>query len=130
MSDIQKLLGDNIKYYRKQRNIQQSELAKIIGIDQANLSKIENGKTDLVLSSIKKIADGLNISSSQLLANREDGQTTIFEKLLQLESINKSDQKIIINVINVFLEKNRLEKLQDVKMKKRLTELERVHQKL
>lgn len=130
MSEIQKLLGDNIKYYRKQKNIQQSELAKIIGIDQANLSKIENGKTDLVLSSIKKIADGLNISSSQLLANREDGQTTIFEKLLQLESINKSDQKIIINVINGFLEKNRLEKLQDVKMKKRLTELERVHQKL
>lgn len=123
MSEIQKLLGDNIKYYRKQKNIQQSELAAIIGIDQANLSKIENGKTDLVLSSIKKIADGLNISSSQLLANREDGQTTIFEKLLQLESINKSDQKIIINVIDGFLEKNRLEKLQDVKMKKRLEEL-------
>jgi transcriptional regulator with XRE-family HTH domain len=54
-------LGFRIKSLRKQRNITLVEVAKRTGIDQATLSRIENGKMTGTLDSHMKIADVLGI---------------------------------------------------------------------
>lgn len=54
-------LGDRIKSLRKQRNITLVEVAQRTGIDQATLSRIENGKMTGTLDSHMKIADVLGI---------------------------------------------------------------------
>lgn len=54
-------LGQRIKSLRKKRDITLVEVAKRTGIDQATLSRIENGKMTGTLDSHMKIADVLGI---------------------------------------------------------------------
>ena len=44
---------------RKARNMTQLKLAEITGINQADISKIENGNSNPTLNMLKRIADGL-----------------------------------------------------------------------
>ena len=52
-------LGQRIQYLRKERKLTQEALAEIVGIDQKNISKIENGSYHPSLSTLKRIADAL-----------------------------------------------------------------------
>ncbi len=60
-------LGNRISILRKQRGVTLEQLAYGMGISKGNLSDIENGKRDPRFSTLKSIADGLDISISQLL---------------------------------------------------------------
>ena len=53
-------LGYNIKQLRIEKNLTQEELAKLIGMDQADLSKLEKGLANPSIKSLNRIADGLN----------------------------------------------------------------------
>ena len=54
-------LGERIKNLRKERGITLVEIAKKTGIDQATLSRIENGKMTGTLDSHMKIAEALGM---------------------------------------------------------------------
>lgn len=54
------ILGYNIKQARLKKQLTQEELSKLTNIDQADISKIESGVLCPTLSTIKKIARGLN----------------------------------------------------------------------
>lgn len=56
------ILGFLIKQARLEKQLTQEELSNLIDIDQADLSKIENGKLCPSLSTIKRISKGLNTS--------------------------------------------------------------------
>ena len=60
-------LGNRISTLRKQRGLTLEQLAYGMGMSKGNLSDIENGKRDPRFSTLKLIADGLNMSISQLL---------------------------------------------------------------
>lgn len=62
----------NIKKYRQQFGMTQTELAHKLGYaDKSMISRIENGKVDLPQSQIQKFADVFGISASTLMG--EDG---------------------------------------------------------
>lgn len=46
---------------RKYRNLTQHELSEVTGIDQASISRIENGTGNPSLKTLKKLAKGLDI---------------------------------------------------------------------
>ena len=46
---------------RKLRNMTQKELAEKTGIDQSDISKIETGNANPALSTLKRLADGLDM---------------------------------------------------------------------
>jgi hypothetical protein len=48
MQEESKKLGHNLKMIRTSKNITQSELADLIGVDKSFVSNIENGKTGTV----------------------------------------------------------------------------------
>lgn len=54
-------LGLIIRKARNSKNITQEEFSKIVNIDQADLSKIENGKLSPSLSTLKRISKGLDL---------------------------------------------------------------------
>ena len=47
---------------RKAKNITQKELAEITGINQGDISRLENGSANPSLSTIKRLADGLGLT--------------------------------------------------------------------
>jgi transcriptional regulator with XRE-family HTH domain len=67
MQEESKKLGHNLKMIRTSKNITQSELADLIGVDKSFVSNIENGKTNPTLSTISSLAKALGISTNELL---------------------------------------------------------------
>ena len=60
-------LGQNIKYYRKQKNLSQNEFAEMINFSREHLACIETGKEFVSLRKLFLIADTLGISLKSLI---------------------------------------------------------------
>ncbi|MDK7927078.1 MAG: helix-turn-helix transcriptional regulator [Staphylococcus simulans] len=58
--------GQNIKQIRKQRNLTQKQLADQIKISRSYLSDIENGNKNPSAKTVKKLADSLGLSVTDL----------------------------------------------------------------
>lgn len=55
------LLGQNIKKYRKAKNLSQNQLAEIIDLSREHLACIETGKEYISLRKLFLIADALSV---------------------------------------------------------------------
>jgi len=62
-----KKLGENLRKLRLKRGMSQGDLAVILNVDRAYISNIENGRMNPTLSTLEKIANALEVSSSELL---------------------------------------------------------------
>lgn len=70
-SDFLYHFGLSVKKYRTIAGLSQEELSALIECDKNTIGKIERGETDSRLSTIYKIAAGLNISFSRLAKESE-----------------------------------------------------------
>ncbi len=70
--DVKKLLGRNIKKYRKSLNLSQEELAEKLNISPKHLSNIERGRKFASAELIGKLSDTLKISVSSLFFDEEN----------------------------------------------------------
>lgn len=68
--DRNKIIGANIRYERRLRNISTEDLAQIIGITPSFLGIIERGQKGLALKKLCKLADFFSISMDTML-NRD-----------------------------------------------------------
>ncbi len=57
--DIKAEYGKKVKKIRKSRGVSQESLADLAGLDRTYISDIENGKRNVSIETIFKIADGL-----------------------------------------------------------------------
>ena len=65
-------IGDNIRKYRKKKNLTQKELGDIVRISNTYLSDMEIGRTNPSIKTLKRIAQGLEISYVDLLKDTEE----------------------------------------------------------
>lgn len=54
------LIGHAIKQARKERNLTQAQLGELVGVQKAQISKIENNLTDARFDTILKVFKALN----------------------------------------------------------------------
>ncbi|WP_375605735.1 helix-turn-helix domain-containing protein [Flavobacterium davisii] len=54
------IIGETIKTIRKERNLTQEELGKLVGVKKSQISKIENSLTDARFETILKVFKALN----------------------------------------------------------------------
>lgn len=59
-------LGNRIRELRHQIGLSQEKFALKIGMDRTYFASVEAGKRNIAIFNIKKIADGLNVSLSEL----------------------------------------------------------------
>lgn len=59
-------LGTRIKKLRSNMGLSQEKFALQIGMDRTYFASVESGKRNISICNIKKIADGLGISLSEL----------------------------------------------------------------
>jgi putative transcriptional regulator len=67
--DVYKIVGVNIRNIRLQKGISQSELGFACETEKSTISRIEAGRTNPTLYTLKKIADALEVSISDLVKN-------------------------------------------------------------
>ncbi len=101
-SKIKKELGLRIKSYRKQIGKTQEEFSFLLGMEQANLSKIENGKSFPDITTLCTIIEKTSVTPEFLLGFLKkdfEKHTSIDEKLFEL--IINLPQEIKVNLKNL-----------------------------
>lgn len=68
---LQHNFGKACKYYREQFDISQEKFALKIGMDRTYYASVETGKRNISLQNIQKIADGFDITISELFQTIE-----------------------------------------------------------
>lgn len=66
ISLIKQKLGARIRELRQQIGLSQEKFALKIGMDRTYFASVENGKRNISIVNIEKIAQGLNITLSDL----------------------------------------------------------------
>ena len=60
VSDLE-ATGKKLKTLRKRAGLTQEQLAQVTGIDQANISRLENGTANPSLRTLKRLAEGMGM---------------------------------------------------------------------
>lgn len=63
---ITEKLGARIKELRNKKGLSQEKFALDIGMDRTYFASVEAGKRNIAIINIKKIADGLDVTLSEL----------------------------------------------------------------
>ncbi len=63
---IQEKVGNRIRELRQQTSLSQEKFALKIGMDRTYFASVENGKRNISVVNLEKIANGLGISLSEL----------------------------------------------------------------
>ncbi len=64
---IQKQFGANLQKIRMEKGLSLRALAANCNLDDSNISKIEQGKFDIQLSTLFELAKGLEVEAKELL---------------------------------------------------------------
>ncbi|MFA6082767.1 helix-turn-helix domain-containing protein [Mucilaginibacter sp.] len=65
--DLQLTFGEHLKRLREAKALSLRSLAMRCNLDDSQISKIENGKTNIQLSTIFELAKGLDLQPKELL---------------------------------------------------------------
>ena len=59
--------GENMKKIRTEKAMSQGDICRALGLDRAYISNVENGKQNLTISTMEKVAKVLGVSVDTLL---------------------------------------------------------------
>ena len=117
-------LSQKVKYFRKQRNMTQSDLAKLMKTSQSNISNLEKGNNKFNIQKLSHIADILNVSLDDLLQdslisfqNKKNFSSFYDEQLSYITyHFNRDELLKTLSFLEDFLELNNTkEKKEDTK---------------
>lgn len=102
-------VGDRIRAIRKRKGLQQIDLADLLNISQRAYSKLENGETQLTIARLQKIAQFLNVSTTELLgkpngivlnnATTSDNERKLYEQRIVQQQKEIDFLKGLINTL-------------------------------
>ena len=72
--DIQSALGNALKEIRLEQGISQEKFALKIGLDRTYYASVENGKRNVSIQNIEKIANGYDMTVARLFMYVEEMQ--------------------------------------------------------
>lgn len=129
MNDIQQTLAKNLKAIRKEKKMHQSHVAQKSGVIASTYSRIETCNVSPNLSTLISIAEALEVPMAELFERKEINDKTIVQKLEMINGLSEYNRNVIEIMIDTVLEKDKLEKSAELKMKGRLNELDAIRKK-
>ena len=107
-------VGDNIKKLRKEKGLQQKQVAIELGIDQSNYNKIENGKRELSIEVLNKLSGLFGVIVDDILnPDKElpkevtiENKTTL-EQVRLIQQLDEDDKHVIFKMIDTMLTKKK-----------------------
>lgn len=107
-------VGDNIKNLRKEKGLQQKQIAIELGIDQSNYNKIENGKREPSIDLLNKLAGLFGVSVDDILNPGKElpkevtvEDKTTMEQLRLIQQLDDEDKHVIFKMIDTMLTKKK-----------------------
>lgn len=102
-------IGKRISYTRKQRGLTQEKLAELANISIQFLSDIENNKKSMTITTLKNLADCLNVTTDYIIYGKTNSEnnSTIHATLDTLSAIERKQAEKLLNIfIETIREKN------------------------
>lgn len=83
--------GSKIKLYRENRKLTQKEVAEVLGVESATVSKYESGALEPKIESLKALAELFEISLDELLSDETENEQNKFDitKINILETLRE-----------------------------------------
>jgi len=129
MTEVQQLLIDNLKFYRTEKKLTQANVAKASDMLASTYSRLETGQVSPQLQTLERVCDAIGIPVASLFRSREVKDQTVVEKLEAIAGLSEYNRNVIEIMMDTVIEKDKLEKAQDMKMKTRLEELNKVRRR-
>lgn len=99
MKDIKYIIADNVKLYRKKKNLTQFELAEKAELSVDSIKRIEHGSRTMSLENFMRIADALAVPLSYLIYENLN-QIPITERILNiLNNKNGKQQEYLVHIL-------------------------------
>ena len=100
-------IGNKIKLAREMNELTQEDLAELTGFSTNHISVIETGKKAIKIDTFVKIANELNVSGNELLADvlknkgLEDSESSItLEQFIEfVKNLDSDERELIIKMI-------------------------------
>jgi len=128
-------LGEKIKQLRQEKGYSQTFLEKRSGVNSKLLSKYENGRIIPTADTLRKLAEGLDISADYLIFDNvpKDGRCQLkdlelFERFKEVERMDSENRKMIVKLIDAVIIKTKVQ--QAIKPASELPWEERMQQTL
>ena len=64
---ILKIFGENLRRIRTEKGLSQRDLSALCNIDNAEISRMENGQVNVSLTTVSQLADALEVPFLKLL---------------------------------------------------------------
>lgn len=103
---------------RKQKNLSQTELGKIVGVHYSHVGRYERGISRPAADTLKKMANALGVSGDYLIeGSTEDAAKAKFEdrellmQFQEVEKLQEDDKHVVKMLIDAFLTKKHIQKL-------------------
>lgn len=93
-------VGENIKQTRQAKGLTQKELGEKLGIKQATISMFEKDKTNIKISTLRKIARALDVDIRILTKGNESSITEEHTTTLNTLILDVTKQELITEIIN------------------------------
>jgi transcriptional regulator with XRE-family HTH domain len=99
MSDFLMLVGDKVKFHRKEQGLTQEQLAEMSGLQTSYIGGIERGERNISLLTLEKIINSLNISPDSFFSFKE------------IDTLDKSNVNQVISIHNSLLQTRNTEEI-------------------
>ncbi|WP_298507470.1 helix-turn-helix transcriptional regulator [uncultured Kordia sp.] len=129
MTHYQKVLSENLKRIRKEKKLSQVVIAERSGVITSTYSRVESCQVSPNLSTLEKLAEAMEVPMAEFFREEQEVELTVLDKLESIDAMSEYNQNVVTILLDSIIEKDRVEKLQEVKMKNRLVELETIRNK-
>jgi transcriptional regulator with XRE-family HTH domain len=110
-----------IRELRRQKNLSQTELGKIVGLHYTHISRYERGLSIPASDTLKRLAEGLGVTADYLIEGKtnEVAKAKIEDKYLlqmfkEVESLPEDDKMVVKKLLNAFLTNKKIQELAKV----------------
>lgn len=107
MSDLTNHIGEKIRYYRKEQNLSQEELAFKAALHNTYIGQLERGEKNVTVESLAKVCAALNLTLAEFFHMPRTTSKLLSIELEQiiilLEGRSKKDQQNVLEIIESLL---------------------------
>ena len=101
--DLVKIVGERIRFYRKERGLSQEELAYRASLHNTYIGQLERGEKNATIESLAKISTALDITFAELFEDKTSHPKVLSFELEEmvnlLENRSKKDQRAVLAFI-------------------------------
>ncbi len=105
---IHNIVLANMIRLREEKRWKKSDLARHADVDASHISNIENGKKQMGLSLLSRIAYALGVEPYEMIREYDPADINLLERLKMIESLDPLKKQAIEQMINAFLRESKM----------------------